>query len=123
MKKRIALLAALAVVLGSVFAGIGAAATGSTKATKTITVTATDFHFKISPTTGLKHGVAYTIKFTNKGAALHNFDIQGVKATKIIPGGKTVTMKVTFKKAGKYQYVCDVPRHIELGMAGTLKVK
>jgi len=106
MKKRIALLAALAVVLGSVFAGIGAAATGSTKATKTITVTATDFHFKISPTTGLKHGVAYTIKFTNKGAALHNFDIQGVKATKIIPGGKTVTMKVTFKKAGKFKYSC-----------------
>jgi plastocyanin len=121
MKKRIALLAALAVVLGSVFAGIGAASTGSTKV-KTITVTATDFHFKFSTTAGIKHGVPVVFKFVNKGSALHNFDIQGVKATKVIGTGKTVSLKVTFKKAGKYQYVCDVPRHIELGMAGTLKV-
>jgi uncharacterized cupredoxin-like copper-binding protein len=123
MKKRIALLAALAVVLGSVFAGIGVASTGSTKVTKTITVTATDFHFKFSTTKGLKHGVPYIFKLVNKGPALHNFDIQGVKATKVIPAGKTVSLKVTFKKAGKFQYVCDVPRHIELGMAGTLTVK
>ncbi len=58
----------------------------------------------------------------NKGAALHNFDIQGVKASKVIPPGKTTSFTVTFKKAGKYQYICDVPRHAELGMAGTLKV-
>jgi plastocyanin len=122
MKKRIALLAALAVVLGSVFAGLGAASTGVTKP-RTITVTATDFHFKLSSTVGLKHGVPVIFKLVNKGSAVHNFDIQGLKATKVIPGGKTVSMKITFKKAGKYQYVCDVPRHIELGMAGTLKVK
>jgi plastocyanin len=123
MKKRIALLAALAVVLGSVFAGIGAASTGSTKI-RTITVTATDFHFRLSPTIGLKHGTPVIFKLVNKGSAVHNFDIQGVKATKVIAGGgKTTSIKVTFKKAGKYQYVCDVPRHIELGMAGTLRVR
>jgi plastocyanin len=122
MKKRIALLAALVLVLGSVFAGIGAASTGSTKV-KTITVTATDFHFKIVTNGTLKHGVPYIFKLINKGSAVHNFDIQGLKATKVIPTGKTVSMRVTFKKAGKYQYVCDVPRHIELGMAGTLTVK
>jgi plastocyanin len=122
MKKRIALLAALVIVVGSAFAGLGAASTGTTKV-KTITVTATDFHFKFSTTVGIKHGVPYIFKLVNKGPALHNFDIQGVKATKVIPAGKTVSLKVTFKKAGKYQYVCDVPRHIELGMAGTLKVK
>ncbi|HEV8462931.1 MAG TPA: cupredoxin domain-containing protein [Gaiellaceae bacterium] len=122
MKKRIALLAALAVVLGSAFVGIGAASTGTTKI-KTITVTATDFHFRLSSTIGLKHGTPVIFKLVNKGPALHNFDIQGVKATKVIPAGKTVSMKITFKKAGKYQYVCDVPRHIELGMAGTLRVR
>jgi plastocyanin len=122
MKKRIALLAALAVAIGSVFVGIGAASTGTTKI-KTITVTATDFHFRLSSTIGLKHGTPVIFKLVNKGPALHNFDIQGVKATKVIPAGKTVSMKVTFKKAGKYQYVCDVPRHIELGMAGTLRVR
>ena len=31
-------------------------------------------------------------------------------------------MTVTFKKAGKYPYLCDVPRHAELGMAGTIVV-
>ena len=121
MKKRIALLAALAVVLGSVFAGIGAAST-KTAQTKVITVTATDFHFKLVGATGLKHGVKYTIKFINKGAALHNFDIQGVKANKVIGHGKSETETVTFKKKGSFPYLCDVPRHAELGMAGSIKV-
>jgi plastocyanin len=121
MKKRIALLAALAVVLGSVFAGIGAASTQTTKV-KTITVTATDFHFKLVGATGLKHGVKYIVKFTNKGSALHNFDIQGVKADKVIAHGKTESETIIFKKKGSYPYLCDVPRHAELGMAGTLKV-
>ena len=119
MKKRIALVAALTVVLGSVFAGIG---TASTQTTKTITVTATDFHFKFSTTAGIKHGVPYIFKLVNKGPALHNFDIQGVKANKVIGHGKTETETIIFKKKGAYQYLCDVPRHAELGMAGTLHV-
>jgi len=108
MKKRIALLAALVVVLGSVFVGIGAASTGSTNSStkaRTITVTATDFHFRFVTLGRLKHGVPYIFKLVNKGSAVHNFDIQGVKATKVIPGGKTVSMTVVFKKAGKYPYV------------------
>ena len=47
MKKRIALLMALAVVGGSVFAGVSTAATTVTKP-KIVRVTATDFHFAIS---------------------------------------------------------------------------
>jgi uncharacterized cupredoxin-like copper-binding protein len=124
MKKRIALLMALAVVGGSVFAGVGTAATHKTKAAKAkvVTVTATDFKFKLSLKT-FKKGVPYKFVFTNKGTAFHNFDIQGVKATKILPHGKKQVLAVTFKKAGKYQYVCDVPRHIELGMAGYITVR
>ena len=121
MKKRIALLAALAVVGGSVFAGVGTAATQTTKTT-VVKVTATDFHFTLSTKT-FKKGVPYKFVFTNKGTAFHNFDIQTVKATKIIPHGKSVSMLVTFKKKGKLQYVCDVPRHIELGMAGYITVR
>jgi len=122
MKKRIALLGALAVIVGGVFAGYGAASTHTTKKPKVITVTATDFHFAFKPKVRYKHGVKYEFKLVNKGAAAHNFDIQGVKASKIIPGGKTTTITVTFKKKGKYPYLCDVPRHAELGMAGTLIV-
>ena len=71
---------------------------------KVVTVTMTDFHFKLA---GLpvKHGVPVTFKVVNKGGAIHNFDIQSVKASKLIGPGKTTTIKVTFKKAGKYPYV------------------
>ncbi|HVU76803.1 MAG TPA: cupredoxin domain-containing protein [Gaiellaceae bacterium] len=122
MKKRIALLTALAVVGGSVFAGVGTAATHKTKAAKVVKVTATDFKFKLSLKT-FKKGVPYKFVLTNKGTAFHNFDIQGLKATKIIAHNKTASFTVTFKKAKKYQYVCDVPRHIELGMAGYITVR
>ena len=121
MKKRIALLAALAAVGGSVFAGVGTAATHTTKAT-VVKVTATDFHFKLSLKT-FKKGHAYKFVLTNKGTAYHNFDIQGLKATKIIPHGKTASFTITFKKKAKLQYVCDVPRHIELGMSGFITVR
>jgi uncharacterized cupredoxin-like copper-binding protein len=118
MKLSIGVLLAVAVTAGSLFATVGSA---STKA-KIVTVTMTDFHFKIVPATGLKHGVPITFKVVNKGAALHNFDLQKVKASKVIAAGKTTSITVTFKKAGKYQYTCDVPRHAELGMAGSLKI-
>jgi len=128
MKNRIALSAVLAVVLGSVFAGIGIASTDSAASTKAakpvvINVTATDFHFAFKPKVVYKHGVKYTFKLTNKGTAAHNIDIQGIKATKIIAHGATASMTITFKKAGKYPYLCDVPRHAELGMAGIMTVK
>jgi plastocyanin len=126
MKKRIALVAALAVLVAGAVAGVSSAAQTTAKsatATKVITVVATDFHFKFTGITGLKHGVTYTLKFTNKGAALHNIDITGVGHTKVIAHGKSQTIKIKFKKAGKFSYICDVPRHAELGMAGNLKVK
>ena len=121
MKKRIALLAALAVVGGSVFAGVGTAATHTVKPT-VVKVTATDFHFVLS-LKKFKKGVPYKFVLTNKGTAYHNFDIQGLKATKIIPHGKTASFTITFKKKAKLQYVCDVPRHIELGMSGFITVR
>ena len=121
MKKHIGLVLALAVVVGTLFAAVAGASSHASKATL-VTVTMTDYHFKLSKATGFKKGVAYTFKAINKGSSLHNFDIQGVKATKVITHGKTSSFTVTFKKAGKYQYICDVPRHAELGMAGFLKV-
>jgi plastocyanin len=121
MKKSIGLLLAVSVAVVGLYASIASASTQSSKVV-VVTVTMTDYHFKLSKTTGYKHGVAYTFKAVNKGAALHNFDIQGVKATKVISHGKVSSFTVTFKKAKKYQYICDVPRHAELGMAGFIKV-
>jgi plastocyanin len=121
MKKRIGFVLAMGVAIASLYAAVASAQTHSSKAV-VVTVTMTNYHFKFSKTTGFKHGVAYTFKEVNKGTAVHNLDFQGVKAGKIIGGGKTASFTVTFKKAGKYQYLCDVPRHAELGMAGSLKV-
>lgn len=121
MKLSIGVLVAVAAIAAGVFATIGSASPEATKVV-TVTVTTTDFHFKFSPVVKYKHGVKYIFKVVNKGAALHNFDIQTVKASKVIAHGKTTSITVTFKKAGKYQYICDVPRHAELGMAGFLRV-
>jgi uncharacterized cupredoxin-like copper-binding protein len=121
MKKSIGLLLAVSVVVVALYASIASASSNSSKAVL-VTVTMTDYHFKLSKTTGYKRGVAYTFKATNKGAAFHNFDIQGLKATKVVSHGKSSSFTVTFTKAKRYQYICDVPRHAELGMAGFIKV-
>jgi plastocyanin len=124
MKQRIALLVAATVVGVGLFASVASARTQQPAAANKITVTMVDFKFKIVKPAVLKAGVKYTVTQINKGAAPHNFDIQGVKpAGKVISPGKSQTFTITFKKKGKYQYVCDVPRHAELGMSGFLTVK
>jgi uncharacterized cupredoxin-like copper-binding protein len=124
MKKAIVLVAGIAVLVGSLLVA-GASARTQATAAKTVTVTMTDFHFKFTVPKGqvIKHGVFVTFKVVNKGDAIHNFDLQGIKASKISSPGKTSSIRVKFKKAGKYAYICDVPRHAELGMAGKLTVK
>jgi len=130
MKKHIGVVLALAIVMCGVYATVAAAtsnavakSSSSAVVTKNVTVTMTDFKFKLSFAGPYKRGVKYVFKTVNKGNAVHNFDIQKVKATKVIPRGKTSSMTVIFKKAGKMQFICDVPRHAELGMAGRLTVK
>ena len=85
----------------------------------TITVIATEFKFKLSRTS-VPVGTV-TFKVTNKGKIGHNFTIAG-KLTPLIRPGKSVTLKVVFKKKGKYAYLCTVPGHARLGMKGVLGV-
>ena len=119
---RIALagLAAVVAVVG-VFAGSSFA---GTKASTTIAVSATEFHFKLSSTSLAKPGTV-TFKVTNTGKEAHNFVIlSGInKATPLIQPHKTASFTVTFKKAGKYTYECTVGEHAEEGMLGTFLVK
>ena len=122
MKKHLAIALTTVVAAGGAYAAV-ASASSSHANTTLVTVTMTDYHFKLSPATGFKKGVAYKFVVVNKGNAIHNFDIQRVKASKLITHGKTTSFLVTFTKAGKYPYLCDVPRHAELGMAGNLVVK
>jgi uncharacterized cupredoxin-like copper-binding protein len=114
----------LAVTAALALSGV-AYATTSVVAPKPIKITVTlkDYSFGWSRTSVPKGStVIFTVK--NTGAAQHNVDFTNVnKRSAIIqPGGKT-TLKVVFKKKGSIQVVCDVPRHIQLGMVGTFKVK
>lgn len=79
-----------------------------------------EFHFVLSKKTIVK-GVT-TFKVTNKGTIDHNFKIAG-KKTAMLKAGKSATLKVTFKKAGKFPFICTLEGHAIAGMKGTLTVK
>ena len=109
-----------------VVAAVGVSAQAASAAPSgavTINVTAVEYHFKLSKTS-VPRGSVVTFKVTNKGKTVHDFKISALrKGTPYIQPGKTSTFKVTISKSGSYRFVCTVPRHIELGMVGNLKVK
>jgi len=114
----VALTAALA-VSGFAYATSASAAPTPIK----VTVTLKDYSFGLSRSSvPVGSTVVFTVK--NTGLAQHNVDFTSVgkRSAIIAPGAKT-TLKITFKKKGSIQVVCDVPRHIELGMVSTFKVK
>jgi nitrite reductase (NO-forming) len=88
-----------------------------------ITVTLRDYSFKFSRASVPKGStVIFTIK--NTGTQPHNLDLVSTgKRSPIIATGKTTTLKVVFKTKKTIQVVCDVPRHIQLGMVSSFKVK
>lgn len=107
----------------SLVAAVSAFGGAGTATATTVSVTAgkpSEFHFILSKKTIVKG--ATTFKVTNKGTIDHNFKIGG-KKTALIKAGKTVTLKVTFAKAGKFPFLCTVPSHAAAGMKGTLTVK
>src|SRR5712691_1314418 len=97
--------AALLAVLGIVAAPALGARTHA--ATAAVTVTASEFKFKLSKTS-VPHG---TVVFTvvNKGKLSHDFKISG-KKTPLVSPGKRAKLTVTFKK-GKIKYICTVAGH------------
>ena len=61
------------------------------------------------------------VLLTGAGALPHNFKING-KSTKLLSGGQSQNLTVTFAKPGKYPYLCTVTGHAAAGMKGTLTV-
>ena len=121
--KRATLMLTIAGLVASALAVPGFAASNAPTAAVTVNVTAVDFKFKLSRTS-VPRGSVVTFKVVNKGSSPHDFDLPELrKGTKYLAKGKTVSLKVTFNKAGSYRYVCTVPRHIQLGMDGRLRVK
>jgi len=84
-------------------------------------VTATEFKFALSKRSVPK-GTTVIFKVTNKGKIEHDFKING-KKTPLIQPGTTAKLVVSFKKKGKYPYLCTVPGHAAAGMKGTFTVR
>lgn len=126
MYRRIASMAVLLAVAGVGVAGVataaGTGAEGSQVAVTPVTVTMDEFTFKLSKKT-VKKGTRIKFNVVNKGALGHDFDITGVKNMPVIGPKAKFSYTVSFKKAGKFRYVCTVPQHIGYGMSGNLTVK
>ncbi|HEY4347730.1 MAG TPA: plastocyanin/azurin family copper-binding protein [Gaiellaceae bacterium] len=131
---RLLVLAAVSASFALLWALPAGASPARTSAT-TVTVTGgspSEFGFVLSAKK-VKHGTV-TFKFVNKGNLPHDLKIcssnKGTikpntcvgKVTPQIAKGKTATLKITFAKAGKYEYLCTVPAHAQNGMKGVLTV-
>jgi uncharacterized cupredoxin-like copper-binding protein len=122
---RLRLIAPLAVIAALLVSSVAFASSQSSSVVKPIKITATlkdySIHFsRVSVPKGST--VLFTIK--NVGTQPHNIDFVGIgKRSPIKAAGSPSTLKIVFKKKGTIQVVCDVPRHIQLGMVTTFKVK
>jgi plastocyanin len=99
----------------------GAPAMAHRDAVTRVTVNMTEFRFRLS----VNHVHTGTVVFTviNKGKITHTFAIQKLQlVTPIIQPGKRAVLRVTFKKPGKYYYLCTVGAHEQYGMWGNLRV-
>lgn len=101
-------------------AGGGASGPGN------IAQTATDNKFSATTLTA-NANEATTVNFQNKGSAIHNFHVLGVKGadgkepqTQLLPGGQSETLTFTIATAGTYDFQCDVHA---AEMKGKLTVK
>jgi uncharacterized cupredoxin-like copper-binding protein len=93
-----------------------------TSATATpVQVKGGEFFFRLS-TKSIKRPGKVTFVFKNIGHVRHDFKIDG-KKTPLIGPGKTARLVVTFKKKGKYRYLCTVPGHAAAGMTGVFTVR
>ena len=108
-------------VIAMLVAAVGALSSWGAPAPKRVAVAMTEFKFTGVPKTVSK-GTVVTFALTNKGKLEHDFKIAGKKSP-LIDAGKRGTLKVTFGKAGHYQYICTVPTHAQAGMKGFLTVK
>jgi len=99
--------------------GVGAA--NNVTAPVKVTVTMTDFKFRLSKASVPRNTpIVFTV--INRGPSPHDFALPG-KKTPVKPSGTQSTLRVTFSKVGKVRYVCTVPRHASFGMIGNLVVK
>jgi uncharacterized cupredoxin-like copper-binding protein len=85
-----------------------------------VNVRMTEFKFALSKKTVPRGTVTFHV--SNKGNISHDFKIKGKKSA-LYTSGKRGVLRVTFRQAGRYRYLCTVPGHAAEGMKGVLTVK
>jgi len=126
----------LLALAAAVFVAVPVAQAKGTRAAATVTVTAgkpSEFSFTLSSKSVAKGSVTFNV--TNKGNVPHDFKVCSAtttaasattcagKGTPLISPGSSGKLTVTFKKSGKYEYLCTVAGHAAAGMKGLLTVK
>src|SRR6476619_7544312 len=102
-------LATAGIAAGSILAPGSSANSSAAAATTTrMTVTATEFKFKLSRTNVPTGTVIFTV--VNKGKIAHDFKIAGKKTPTLSPG-KSFSLTVRFAKSGRFAYLCTLSGH------------
>lgn len=112
---------AAALLLALPAAGASAGGDAATAAALTrVNVSGYEFRFALSRRSAPKGKVRF--RFVNRGWVVHDFKINGRK-TPVIGHGGVATITVTFRRAGRYRFVCTVPGHAAAGMKGTFTIR
>jgi plastocyanin len=122
------LIAALGILIGGCGGddeGSERSRTATVKANGTLRVVAEEYSF--DPARALVQGAGrLTVTLANKGSLAHNLkpvkDGRQVGGTPAFPGGQTESAVVNLEH-GRYEMVCTVGDHAELGMTGELEVR
>jgi plastocyanin len=110
-------------VLALVFAVLAAGAlpaAGARDAAAPVNVTMSEFKFVLSKKTVRRGTVVFRV--TNGGQISHDFKIGG-KKTPVLAAGSRANLTVTFRRAGRYPYLCTLPSHAAAGMKGVVVVR
>ncbi len=98
------------------------AAEHSQQTVVTVRVSAGEFFFRLSRSK-VTRGTTVVFKVKNVGQFGHDFSLRGYKKTRLLQPGQSATLRVTFRRKGRVNYLCTVPRHAESGMAGVFIVR
>jgi uncharacterized cupredoxin-like copper-binding protein len=111
------------VALASLVVAVSALAGGSGTTAANVAVVAgkpTELRFTLSKKT-VPRGVV-TFRVTNRGTLSHDFRIAG-KKTRLLGRGTAATLRVVFRRGGRFPFLCTVPGHAAGGMKGVLTVR
>ena len=118
--RQVRLLVVLALLVAASVVATGGRS--ASDATTRLTVTGGEYYFKLSKTK-VPRGVVY-VTFVNAGTESHDLKFIGKQPmTRLLSPGAKQTIKLVFRKRGRYAFLCTVGEHALQGMNGTLVVR